>query len=241
MKRLNKYWLLAIGCWLLAGAAQAQMIRSGKISYERRTNLHKKFPDEETRRWIGSEKYKYDNFVLYFNDTLSVFVFEDSPNPGRGDWATVKNNHVTFLNQNVRHSLLNIMGEEAVIIDTLKRRPFKRLGKKREIAGFKCQMVRFDQDDSTRLYAWYCDAIVPGVGPETYLGLPGAILGLATEDGGVVYFAKNVEALVPDFKTVTPKYKTTKGMTEAEMRQMLVDKMSGSPWASMVLKELFMW
>ena len=128
MKRLNKYWLLAVGCWLLAGAAQAQMIRSGKISYERRTNLHKKFPDEETRRWIGSEKYKYDNFVLYFNDTMSVFVFEDSPNPGRGDWATVKNNHVTFLNQNVRHSLLNIMGEEAVIIDTLKRRPFKRLG-----------------------------------------------------------------------------------------------------------------
>jgi GLPGLI family protein len=241
MRLLNRYWLLVVGCWLLAAGAQAQMVRAGKISFERKTNLHKKFPDEETRRWIGKEKYRYDNFVLYFNDTMSVFVFEDSPSSGRGDWATVKNNHITFLNQGIRHSLLNIMGEEAVIVDAVKRRPFKRLGKKREIAGYKCQMVRFDQDDSTRLYAWYSDAIIPSVGPETYMGLPGAILGLATEDGGVVYFATKVEVLNPDFKAVTPKYKTNKAMTEEEVRKMLLEKMSGSPWASMVLKELFMW
>lgn len=241
MRLLNRYWLLVVGCWLLAAGAQAQMVRAGKISFERKTNLHKKFPDEEMRRWIGKEKYRYDNFVLYFNDTMSVFVFEDSPSAGRGDWATVKNNHITFLNQGIRHSLLNIMGEEAVIVDAVKRRPFKRLGKKREIAGYKCQMVRFDQDDSTRLYAWYSDAIIPSVGPETYMGLPGAILGLATEDGGVVYFATKVEVLNPDFKAVTPKYKTSKAMTEEEVRKMLLEKMSGSPWASMVLKELFMW
>jgi GLPGLI family protein len=241
MRLLNRYWLLAISCWLLAAGAQAQMIRAGKITFERRTNLHKKFPSEEMRRWMGKEKYRYDNFILYFNDTMSVFVFDEVPSSGRGDWATVKNKHVTFLNQGMRHSLLNIMGEEAIIVDAVKRRPFKRLGKKREIAGFKCQMVRFDQDDSTRLYAWYSDAIIPSVGPETYMGLPGAILGLATEDGGVVYFATKVEALTPDFKVLTPKYKTTKAMTEEEMRQMLLDKMSSSPWGYMVLKELFMW
>jgi GLPGLI family protein len=241
MKLLNRYWLLAAGFWLLAAGAQAQMIRAGKITFERKTNLHKKFPDEEMRRWMGKEKYRIDNFVLYFNDTMSVFLFEESTNAGRGDWATVKNNHVTFLKQGIRHSIMNIWGEEAVIIDGVKKRPFKRLGKKRDIAGFKCQMVRYDQDDSTRLYAWYSDAIIPSVGPETYLGLPGAILGLATEDGGVVYFATKVEAMSPDFKTVTPKYKTTKGMTEEEMKKMLTEKMAGSPWVSMVLKELFMW
>lgn len=237
MKRLNSLLILL----LLAGGAQAQFIRAGKITFERKTNLHKKFPDEETRRWIGNEKYRVDMFDLYFNDTISYFAVQEGPSQGRSDWATVKNMHVTFLKRKIRHSLLNIMGEEVVVIDSLKTRSFKRLGKKREIAGYKCQMVRFDQDDSTRLYAWYTDAIVPSVGPETYLGLPGAILGLATEDGGVVYFAKKVEVMAPDFKSLLPKYKTNKGMTEEETRKMLIDKMKGSPWATRVLKELFMW
>ncbi len=237
MKRLTSLMAML----LLVGVAQAQFINAGKITYERKTNLHKKFPDEETRRWIGKEKYRVDAFDLYFNDTMSFFTVQEAPNQGRADWATVKNTHVTFHNQQMRHSLLNIMGEEVVVIDSLKIREFKRLGKKREIAGYKCQMVRFDQDDSTRLYAWYTDAILPGVGPETYLGLPGAILGLATEDGGVVYFATKVEALQPDFKTLIPKYKTNKALTEEETRNMLIEKMKGSPWASRVLKELFMW
>jgi GLPGLI family protein len=237
MKRLTS--LLLLLC--LVGGAQAQFIKAGKITYERKTNLHKKFPDEEMRRWMGKEKYRVDMFDLYFNDSLSLFTVQLGPSDGRGDWATVKNTHVTFHNQRVRHSLLNIMGEEVVVVDSLKIRPFKRLGKKRDIAGFKCQMVRFDQDDSTRLYAWYADAILPSVGPETYLGLPGAILGLATEDGGVVYFATKVEAIQPDFKSVMPKYKTNKGMTEEQTRNMLIEKMKGSPWIKRVLQELFMW
>lgn len=237
MKRLTSLFMLL----LVFGGAQAQFIKAGKITYERKTNLHKKFPDEETRRWIGKDKYRIDMFELYFNDTMSYFAYQQGPSEGRGDWATVKNTHVTFLSKNLRHSLLNIMGEEVVVVDALKTREFKRLGKKRDIAGFKCQMVRFDQDDSTRLYAWYCDAILPSVGPETYLGLPGAILGLANEDGGVVYFAKKVEAMQPDFKSLIPKYKTNKGMTEEETRKMLIEKMKGSPWAKRVLQELFMW
>lgn len=237
MKRLTSIVLLVF--WI--GGLQAQFIKAGKITYERKTNLHKKFPDEQTRKWIGPDKYRVDNFDLYFNDTISYFTIQEGPSQTRGDWATVKNTHITFLNKRYRHSLLNIMGEEVVVVDSLKSRQFKRLGKKREIAGFKCQMVRFDQDDSTRLYAWYCDAILPSVGPETYLGLPGAILGLANEDGGVVYFATKVEAMQPNFKLLLPKYRADKGITEEQTRVMLVEKMKGSPWAKMVLKELFMW
>jgi GLPGLI family protein len=49
-------------------------------------------------------------------------------------------------------------------------------------------------NDSTRIYAWFASEIVPSFGPEGFEGLPGAILGLATEDGGVIYFAKEVKA-----------------------------------------------
>jgi len=172
---------------------------------------------------------------------MSVFMPDAAPSQGRGEWATIKNTHITFLNQGMRHSLMNVMGEEAIIVDVLKKRSYKRLGKKREIAGFKCQMMRFDLNDSTRFYVWYSDAILPSVGPETYLGLPGAILGLATEDGGVVYFAQKVEVMMPDFRDLTPRYKTAKAKTEEEMRLFLMEKMTGSPWISMVVRELFMW
>jgi GLPGLI family protein len=239
MKLLSK--ITVLGALFLAPFAQAQMMRAGKIVFERRTNLHKKFPDPESRRWIGNEKYKYDNFVLYFNDTISIFDIEEAPSEGRGDWATVKNRHVTFLNEGMRHTLLNIMGEETVVVDSIISRQFKRLGKIREIAGYKCQAVRYDKADSTRLYLWYTDAILPSVGPETFLGLPGAILGLANEDGSVVYFAKSVQAMQPDIRTLMPKYKIKKVQTEQEIKDYLVQKMSGSPWSSRLLKELFMW
>jgi GLPGLI family protein len=215
--------------------------RAGKITYERKTNLHKKFPDQQMRRWIGNDKYKFDNFFLYFNDTMSVFVPEEQDMSDRSNWATVRNKVISNLARNQRISLLNVWGEEAVVMDTLKIRTYKVLPKKREIAGFNCQMVRFDQDDSTRIYLWYTDAILPPVGPESYFGLPGAILGLATEDGGVVYFATKVEFMEPNFEQVTPKYKTNKARSEAEMITELTAKFAGSPWAKFAVRELFMW
>jgi hypothetical protein len=38
-----------------------------------------------------------------------------------------------------------------------------------------------------------------------------------------------------------PKYKTNKGMTEEQTRNMLIEKMKGSPWVKRILQELFMW
>lgn len=238
MKSFKRIVFIAL---LIAQSMSWAQERAGKITYERKTNLHKKFPDQQMRRWIGNDKYKYDNFFLYFNDTMSVFVPEEQDMSDRSNWATVRNKVISNLARNQRISLLNVWGEEAVVMDTLKKRTYKVLPKKREIAGFNCQMVRFDQDDSTRIYLWYTDAILPPVGPESYFGLPGAILGLATEDGGVVYFATKVEFMEPNFEQVTPKYKTNKARTEAEMIAELTAKFAGSPWAKFAVRELFMW
>jgi len=220
--------------------AQGQ-IMAGKITYERKTNLHKKFPDQQMRRWIGDDKYKFDNFFLYFNATTSIFIPEEQNMNDRSNWATVRNKVISHLDQNKRFSLLNVWGEEVVVEDTLKYRTYKVLPKKREIAGFNCQMVRWDKDDSTRIYLWYTDAILPSIGPESYLGLPGAILGLATEDGGVVYFATKIEEYEPNLEEVMPKFKTTKTKTEEEMIEDLTARFAGSPWAKFAVKELFMW
>ena len=240
MMTIFSRFLLVITILFAVNSGYGQ-IYAGKITYERKTNLHKKFPDEQMRRWIGNDKYKFDNFFLYFNDSMSVFLPEEQNMNDRSNWATVRNKVISNLNQNKRFSLLNVWGEEVVVEDTLKVRTYKMLAKKREIAGYNCQMVRWDKDDSTRVYLWYTDAIVPSVGPESYLGLPGAILGLATEDGGVVYFATKVEAIEPNLTAVMPKFKAGKSKTEAEMIEDLTARFAGSPWAKFAVKELFMW
>lgn len=238
MKSFSRIMLLIVALGSFNGFSQ---IHAGKITFERKTNLHKKFPDQEMRRWIGDDKYKIDKYFLYFNDTMSIFIPEEQNMNDRSNWATVRNKVISNYKQNKRFSLLNVWGEEVVVEDTLKVRTYKVLSKKREIAGYSCQMVRWDKDDTTRVYLWYTDAILPSVGPESYLGLPGAILGLATEDGGVVYFATQVEPLEPDFAAVMPKFKTNKTRTEQQMIDELSAKFEGNPWGKFAIKELFMW
>lgn len=62
---------------------------------------------------------------------------------------------------------------------------------------------------------------MPSIGPESFLGLPGAILGMATEDGGVIYFAKRVEIIKPDITTLTYKKNKQKIYNLIELKTQL--------------------
>ena len=96
-------------------------------------------------------------------------------------------------------------GEKLNVDDPLYQRTWKITDSKRMICGHLCRKAIRKANDSTRIYAWYTDDIVPEVGPESFIGLPGAILGVATEDGGVVYFAKRIEAIKPEIEQLKPK------------------------------------
>jgi GLPGLI family protein len=82
---------------------------------------------------------------------------------------------------------------------------------------------------------------MPTIGPESMQGLPGAILGLATEDGGVVIFATNVESVEPTPEQLTPPKKKGKDYTEESLRSDLIERMKGQPYGDRVVKELFFW
>jgi hypothetical protein len=68
-------------------------ITSGKITYERRTNLYKKFKwNPDVKDWLKEEdKNKTDMFELYFNDSLSLFKPQESDLVEKMSWATTKN------------------------------------------------------------------------------------------------------------------------------------------------------
>jgi GLPGLI family protein len=231
---------VVLGCLVQVPLCSLAQITCGKITYERKTNLYKKYKTEEIRNWIGeANKIKTDYFELSFNDSLSFFRPQESELKEEYSWATQKNTVYQNLRSNTRITLKSIWGETACLADTLYTRRWKITDGKRSIGGYDCRKAVWQITDSTRIYAWYTDAINTPVGPESFYGLPGAILGIATEDGGVVYFAKKIEIIKNNPSTLILNKKTKKYYSPAELKKQLQTEYGKQPWGKAMIKGMF--
>ena len=221
----------------------AQVNTTGKITYERRTNLMKRYNDPRMKRFVNEDnKIKTEEFTLTFNDSISYFKPVPTNTVDEMAWMTTKNQYYQFLNQEKQVSILSIFGQDIYIKDSLPARPWKITDSKRVISGYNCRKAIYQKNDSTRIYAWYTNSITPSVGPEGFCGLPGLIMGIATEDGGIIYFAKKVELLqsVPaeTFKIDLGK---NKYYTMLEFRAKIEKEYGNTPWGKRLFGDLFRW
>ncbi len=216
-------------------------ISSGKITYERKTNLYKKFKsNSEVKEWLKEEdKNKIDIFELYFNDSLSVFKAQESELVERMSWSTNKN--TVYQNRNTRKRLTvkTIWGEKFLLDDTIRVSKWKITENKRNVCGYQCRKAILSVNDSTRLYAWFCSELNATVGPESLGGLPGVILGLATEDGGVIYFAKTVEIINPTLDVLLPKKSKDKLYKTADLKAQIAKDFGKEKWGKLMLYNQF--
>jgi GLPGLI family protein len=239
MTLVSKYFLTLCLAMLFLASASAQ-VSSGKIVYERKTNLYKKFKGEDVKEWLREEdKNKVDVFELYFNDSLSLFKPQESELRERMSWATDKNIVYQNLLANTRFTIKDVWGEKLYVEDTLWRRTWKITDSKRNIAGYNCRKAIWQANDSTRIYAWYAEELMTSTGPESFSGLPGTILGLATEDGGVIYFAKTVEITKQSVETLTPVKGKNKIYKTEEIKAKLMKDFGKNPWGKQMIKNLF--
>ena len=172
---------------------------SGRIVFERKTNLKKQMKGNSRMGNMITEenKIRIEEFELYFNDSLSAFlpIESDEVEEGYMSYMTTQNTIYQNINSKTFLAKLDLWGSEAFLRDTLSQRDWKITDSKRSISGYKCRKAMWQPNDSIRIYAWFSVDLVPSVGPEGFAGLPGTILGLATEDGGLIYFAKEVEIM----------------------------------------------
>jgi len=238
MNLIRQIFLLLVLFGLSVGAGA--QITEGKIVYERKTNLFKKYKDSWSREWIKEEnKTKVDLFELYFNDSLAAFKPQDSELKEKMSWTTSKNSVYQNFRQNSRLTIKSIWGEELYVQDSLCKRTWKITESKRTICGFLCRKAIWQVNDSTRIYAWYCNEISVSTGPESFIGLPGAILGLATEDGGVIYFAKSFEPTRQGMDLLLPKKTKSRIYTSAELRAKLEKEFGKEKWGKEMIHETF--
>lgn len=236
---IKKYILLFLTATLIAPVFS--QLKSGIITYERKINLLKKYKTEQSRKWIGDQKVKIDLFELHFTGNFSLFKPIESETPTKMDWTTSKNTVYQNLNNNTRLSVYNIWGESVFVKDSTIKREWKMTDRKRIISGYECRRAIWKKNDTTKIYAWYTDKINPSTGPETFNGLPGTILGLATEDGGVVYFATNIKEAYIDQDNLEPETKKKEVLSEQELRNKLEKRAKGNPWMKRLVGEVFAW
>ncbi|HLU86389.1 MAG TPA: GLPGLI family protein, partial [Taishania sp.] len=132
-------------------------------------------------------------------------------------------------------------GAPIFVIDSLPKREWKITDKIRKICNYECQQAVFEYDDSTRIYAYFTSAITPHIGPETYWDLPGAILGLATEDGSVTYFATKVEERKIDMELYLPKFNDKKAKTKEDVIERAKKDFKFEKGIDKFIKEIFIW
>jgi GLPGLI family protein len=222
--------------------ANSQYILNGKITFERRTNLEKRFTDQRMRRMVTEEnKIRTESFTLYFNDTASIFKAIPSDRADEMSWMTTKNSYYQNLRTGTQLTVLGLMGQNVYVQDSLPSRNWRITDSKRSICGYECRKAVYQKNDSTRIYAWYTTAFVPSVGPEGFCGLPGMILGLATEDGGIIYFAKKVEEIKPTKEDMTIDIGKNKAFTLKELRMKIEKDYGSTPWGKRMFDDLFRW
>lgn len=242
----NKITVLIL--FFLSGIIGCNFAQTGKIVFERKINLEKRFAFiEDDDQWLAEfleqNKYKTEIFELYFNDTCSMFKFQDLEDEIDEDsWATYKNTVYQNFNSDRRVALVSMWGDEVVVnVDSMQVRKWQITDSKRMIGKYQCRKAIWQMNDSTKIYAWYSIDVLLPTGPEGFGGLPGTILGLATEDGGVVYFAKSVELTSQKPSVFELKTKKKKIFTREELRTRLKQEIGGSPQGELNISLMLDW
>ncbi|MDX1445677.1 GLPGLI family protein [Lishizhenia sp.] len=238
---IKKGLLIALILCAFGSIAQSYQTE-GRVYFERKTNLEKKFKGSDspwTRRI--KVKDKIDKFELFFTDSTSLFRPIESDIPDELSWATSKNKVYQNFNTGERITLMSFWSGDLPIEDSIKVREWKMTTSERKIAGYDCRKVFWQVNDSLRIYAWYAEEIPVSTGPESFNGLPGLILGLATEDGGVVYFAREVEFKKVEVEAKIPEYKKKEVKSEEEMLKFLLDNFARDAYMKASLQNMFIW
>lgn len=202
---------------------------SGRIVYERKTNLKKLFKDNDrVNRFLGDDvKSKIEEFELLFDDSLSAFKPIEGDEVEQGFMRFLTSHNTVYRNTNEKEKtlILDMWGTTTYVQDSITERQWKVTDSKRRIAGYLCRKAMWEMNDSTRIYAWFSADLIPSVGPEGFGGLPGTILGLANEEGTIIYFAKEITLMKPTEQQLTFEGKGKEIFTQEALKKTVQEKM----------------
>ncbi len=206
----------------------------GTIVYERRIDVHRHMQDEQMKAMIP--QWQITSYELLFKDSISIFRTvpkEEAPDPfennssggvhiivgGPGD------NGVLYKNYNSNRLLdeVSLDDKQYIISDTLPRQPWKLSDDTATVLHHLCRKAMMTTSRGTAMIAWYCTDIPLPLGPDRFANLPGAVLKVDIDNGGMVYTATEIRAAVngKDLKAPTKGQVVTQAEYEKKMNEMI--------------------
>jgi len=150
MKKIQLVFGLLIALTSISTKATAQM-KEGKISYERKINMHRNLPDPQMKSMVP--EFRTDKFELIFNESVSLFrsvVDEEAPDPfanaGGGGGGGMRFNFrmpsantFTDLAKQMQYEGREFFEKEFLIVDSLKQYKWKLSEETKTIAKQLCK------------------------------------------------------------------------------------------------------
>jgi GLPGLI family protein len=150
MKKIQLVFGMLIALTSVITTAKAQM-KEGKISYERKINMHRNLPDPQMKSMIP--EFRTDKFELIFNESVSLFrsvVDEEAPDPfanaGGGGGGGMRFNFrmpsantYTDLAKQMQYEGREFFEKEFLIVDSLKQYKWKLSEETKMIAKQLCK------------------------------------------------------------------------------------------------------
>jgi GLPGLI family protein len=148
MKKIQIGVGLLIALTSIATIATAQM-KEGKISYERKINMHRNLPDPQMKSMIP--EFRTDKFELIFNESVSLFrsvVDDEAPDPfanaggGGGmrmNFRMPTANTFTDVAKQMQYEERAFFEKEFLIVDSLKQYKWKLSEETKTIAKQLCK------------------------------------------------------------------------------------------------------
>jgi len=180
MKRL----LFAAAFLLLPQCLFAQYVLSGKITYERKVNLHKMWEEDEWFKRFKDQMPKIltNYFELSFTPTNSHYKPGKETEAPKMAWGLPPGAENEVYNDFQVHTITankQIYEQRFLIQDSVRTLKWRITDELRTIGNYKCRKAVTRICDSVYVVAFYTDDIAVSGGPEQFGGLPGMILELA--------------------------------------------------------------
>lgn len=200
---LTAYLLCAVLC------ASAQYTTYGKISYERKTNVHQQMEamldNDDDRSWVDNmkkmqPKFSVTYFEYSFNDQYALYKPGKESETKLKGWGTppaYENTVFTDFKKEQVTAYKEVYEERFLVQDSMRKLQWKIQDEIRMIANYKCRKATARMYDSVVIVAFYTDDIIASGGPELFGGLPGMILEIAIPRLNTTWIATNIEWTVP--------------------------------------------
>lgn len=234
MRRLFTFALiLSIVTGLQTAYSQpGDFFKAGIVEYERTQNIMAAF-NNDPRLQTFVDKTGSEIYTSFFTLTLSPdqALYQFGKNNGKFNQfpempADINTIYYDFkggkkvVQKNINGKVYSITGDQRNI-------EWKLTDERRTIAGYDCRRANALIFDSVYVVAFFSDKFIPQIGPESFGGLPGLILGISIPNEHISWFATKVTPVAVSPKIEVPG--TAEEITSKDYQILLENKVLKIP------------